>query len=42
MQLERLSYIQFRGLPTEWNLDGFTLDQINLLVGRNAVGKSRM
>ncbi len=42
MKLEKLSFIEFPGQPPEWKFDDFTLGQINLVVGRNAVGKSRL
>ena len=42
MLLDQLSYIQFRGEPSSWELGEFTLGQINLIVGRNSTGKSRL
>ena len=30
-----------REQPLEWSIDGLVLGQLNLLVGRNATGKSR-
>src|SRR5947208_211494 len=42
MQLDQIAYIQFRGKPAEWGVEGFTLGRINLLVARNATGKSRI
>ena len=41
MQLKSLTYIEFDGKPQEWRLDGLTLGPINLIVGKNATGKSR-
>jgi hypothetical protein len=41
MFLKSISYSQFDGQPNEWKLDGLALGQVNLLVGKNAVGKSR-
>jgi len=41
MQLKSMKYWQYEGKPKEWKLDSFTLEDINLIVGRNATGKSR-
>lgn len=41
MQLFRLGYDQFRNDPRFWTLEPIELQQINLIVGRNASGKSR-
>ena len=41
MQLKSMKYNHFKGNPEEWRLEGFTLEAINLIVGRNATGKSR-
>ena len=41
MQLTSISYKEFEGQDQEWTLDGLTLGRINLLVGKNATGKSR-
>jgi energy-coupling factor transporter ATP-binding protein EcfA2 len=41
MKLTLVNYTQFEGTPMEWTLQGLTLGQVNLLVGRNATGKSR-
>jgi energy-coupling factor transporter ATP-binding protein EcfA2 len=41
MRLKSLNYSQFAGQPTEWYLSGLELEDINLLVGKNASGKSR-
>lgn len=41
MQLIRFGYEEFVGQPGEWRLEPFSLQQTNLIVGRNAVGKSR-
>lgn len=41
MRLTSLEYDQFAGEPNEWQLKGLALDSVNLLVGRNATGKSR-
>jgi predicted ATPase len=42
MQLTSVRYSEFRGEDSEWNLDTVNFGQINLLVGRNASGKSRI
>jgi energy-coupling factor transporter ATP-binding protein EcfA2 len=41
MLLKSLVYSQYEGHPNEWDLEGFSLSNINLLVGKNASGKSR-
>lgn len=41
VDLTTLSYYQHKGEPLEWSIDGLRLGQINLLVGRNATGKTR-
>src|SRR4051812_31377204 len=41
MQLTRLDYSEFEGKEQEWTLEGLTLGKRNLLVGKNATGKSR-
>lgn len=42
MRLKSLEYSQYTGRPQEWTLRGLTLGDVNLLVGRNASGKSRI
>ena len=42
MILKSLSYSQFEGEPTEWRIEGLTLGLTNLLVAKNATGKSRV
>ncbi|NJK35846.1 MAG: ATP-binding protein [Oscillatoriales cyanobacterium SM2_2_1] len=42
MKLHRLQYVQDRGLASSWELEGCDLDTVNLIVGRNASGKSRI
>ena len=42
MQLKSLEYIQHKGEPEEWATEGLTLEDINLIVGKNASGKSRV
>jgi len=41
MQLKSISYTQFEGRPKEWRIKDFSFGDINLIVGRNATGKSR-
>lgn len=42
MRLKSLEYAQHKGEPEEWTLHGLTLRDVNLLVGKNASGKSRI
>lgn len=42
MKLEFFKYSQFDRQPKEWKLDGFTLNNTNLIVGKNASGKSKL
>jgi energy-coupling factor transporter ATP-binding protein EcfA2 len=41
MKLKTLNYAQHEGQPKQWRLSGLSLGNVNLLVGRNASGKSR-
>ena len=41
MRLVSMNYSQHKGQPQEWSLNGLTLDAKNLLIGKNASGKSR-
>jgi hypothetical protein len=41
MLLTSISYKEFAGTPREWSLEEVHLNPINLVVGRNASGKSR-
>jgi len=41
MQLESITYAQFEGKPEEWSITDFSFGNINLIVGKNATGKSR-
>lgn len=41
MQLESILYTQHEGKTEEWSIEGFTLGSVNLIVGRNASGKTR-
>ena len=40
MILKSVAYAEFEGTPREWVLEETTLQLVNLLVGRNASGKS--
>ncbi|MFM7714099.1 MAG: ATP-binding protein, partial [Microcystis sp.] len=42
MKLDQFEYISNRGKPNEWRIDGCQLGNINLIVGKNASGKSRI
>ena len=42
MRLKSLEYSEHLGEPDEWTLRGLTLGNANLLVGKNASGKSRI
>ncbi|MEM9541384.1 MAG: AAA family ATPase [Cyanobacteria bacterium P01_E01_bin.42] len=42
MKLDILEYTSDQGLPTEWKLEKSQLGQINLIVGKNASGKTRV
>lgn len=39
--LKKLKYFEHTGDPREWTLDTLSLRQVNLIVGKNATGKSR-
>lgn len=41
MRLQTITYSEFKGEPQEWTLDGLELGSRNLIVGKNASGKSR-
>ena len=41
MILKSLNYAQYEGQPKQWRLLHLELGNINLLVGKNASGKSR-
>jgi len=41
MKLISLDYAQYEGQPKQWRLSGLSLGNVNLLVGRNASGKTR-
>lgn len=40
MKLARLHYSQFKDTPKEWEIDDCTFGDVNLIVGRNASGKT--
>lgn len=42
MPLKSLSYLEYEGEPRFWRLDGCDFTQINLIVGRNSTGKTRL
>ena len=42
MRLDFVEYCQDKDLPSEWRLDGCQLGNVNLIVGKNASGKSRI
>jgi len=41
MKLEKIAYSEYLGGDKEWILDTSTFEEINLVVGKNATGKSR-
>lgn len=41
MQLESITYAQFKGKPEKWSITDFSFGNINLIAGKNATGKSR-
>lgn len=41
MLLKSIKFTEYEGTPQEWKLEGLTLESNNLLVGKNATGKSR-
>ena len=42
MSLKSISYTEFENDPQHWKLDQCDFSQINLIVGRNATGKTRL
>jgi len=42
MQLRSIEYVQHAGTVNEWRIEGCSFGGINLLVGRNASGKTRI
>lgn len=41
MKLESITYAQYEGEPEEWAITDFLFSDINLIVGKNATGKTR-
>jgi energy-coupling factor transporter ATP-binding protein EcfA2 len=41
MRLKNVTYREFAGTLQEWSLEDLSLQPSNLLVGKNATGKSR-
>jgi energy-coupling factor transporter ATP-binding protein EcfA2 len=41
MRLKSIDYMQFNGTERQWSLSGLTLGSVNLVVGKNATGKTR-
>lgn len=41
MRLKSINYVQFQGTTREWTLSDLMLNPINLVVGKNATGKTR-
>jgi len=41
MRLTSISFVEGKGTPQEWILEGLALGPKNLIVGKNASGKSR-
>lgn len=42
MKLEKIKYSQFEGKPREWKIEELEFEDTNLLVGKNASGKSKI
>lgn len=42
MKLTKIKFMEFDGQPNEWRLERCTLENVNLIVGKNASGKSRI
>ena len=42
IRLKSLKYCELQGRDRAWSLDNLVLGQINLLVGKNATGKTRV
>ncbi|HWY88665.1 MAG TPA: hypothetical protein VNX28_18270 [Gemmataceae bacterium] len=41
MRLQSFDYVEFEGTPRQWSISGLNLSGVNLLVGKNASGKTR-
>ena len=42
MKLDIFDYVYNKGLPGEWRVEECRLSEINLIVGKNASGKSKI
>ena len=42
VRLKSVRYWELEGQPKQWTLDGLTLGPVNLVVGINATGKTRV
>jgi AAA15 family ATPase/GTPase len=42
MKLDSVHYCEDKGMPSEWRVDGCQLGDVNLIVGKNASGKSKI
>src|SRR5215468_8071587 len=42
MRLQSMKYTEWAGTSQEWKLEGISLGDINLIVGKNASGKTRI
>ena len=42
MRMKAMTYVQFEKRSREWGIDDFSLGNINLVVGKNATGKSKI
>lgn len=42
MKLKKMKFVEYAGKSNEWNAEKCTLENINLIVGKNASGKSRI
>lgn len=41
MKLKSIEYSQYENQPNNWSLEGCTLEDVNLIVGKNATGKTK-
>jgi len=41
MKIKSIRYSQYDGTPEEWRLEEFSFEDINLIVGKNATGKTK-
>jgi AAA15 family ATPase/GTPase len=42
MRLDKIEYFQDEGLPNSWRIEECEIGNVNLIVGKNATGKSRI